>query len=374
MKHSISEAFVFGPDAGFNTCKAVGARVTGMSAQDIPQIRHLLVETEFPSYWSPTITHAGAMGRIMESPEEGIVGIDAKELQPSLWTTSLGEDHYNSAVWRLYFWAMLYDALDASDVPDGAHVRVFTALGLPHIHMGYADMLRQSLVTEEPHILSRRHQKTWTVTVDTSLQVQTQPFWIVIDQVFQWRDAGLIPNPDLLQGGLVVLDFGSKTLNGIRMVNNLIPVDHISVSLGTWDVVKAFVAPEIETMRQKRGITVGDIRWQALMDVYETGQLTIGKHAPLNILDKLAEYNREKVAQRIKEVDAKLDGGANTRTILLAGGDAGANYAGFESKYAANISGEFRMTEDDDGSVETKYRQMHGICKGAIRAWAESVA
>lgn len=370
----ISEVVVFGPDGGFNTSKAVGARVTTYTAQDIPAIRQNLVSTEFRSYWAPMVSHSGAVGRLMESPEEGIVGLDAKELQPSLWTTSMGEDHYQSLVWRLYFWSMLYDVLNASGIEDGAHVKVFTALGLPYIHMGYADILRESLVTvDEPHFLSQRGGKSWHVSIDASLEVQTQPFWIVVDQVFQWGDAGLVPNSDLLRGGLVVLDFGSKTLNGIRMVNNLVPVDYISVSLGTWDVVKSFVAPEIESMRQQRGITVGDIRWQALMDVYEKGELVIGKHDPLQISDKLDAYNLGKVIQRVKEADAKLDGGANTRTMLLAGGDVAANFPAFESKYAENISGDFRLTQDDDGSEETKYRQMHGLCKGAIRAWAESL-
>jgi len=368
----ITEVVIFGPDGGFNTCKAVGARVTDLTTDDIPQIRNRLITTEFYSYWAPLSNQPGAVGRIMESPVSGIVGKDAKELQPTLWTTSLSEDHYNSPVWQLFFWTMLYDVLDASEIPDGAHVKVFTALGLPYMHMGYANALRAALLSDEPHVLSRRNDKSWYITIDASFEIQVQPFWIAVDQVFRWTETGLIPDASLLDGGLWVLDFGSKTLNGVKLVNKLIPVDHISVGIGTWDVVKNFVAPEIETLRQQRGITVGDIRWQTLMDVYESGQLQIGRHKDaLDISAGLAEYNRGKVEQRLKDSDTKLDGAANTHTIIGAGGDVYINWPAFEAKYAENVM-DFRIATDDDGHEEPKYRQMYGLGKGAIKAWAEA--
>lgn len=369
----ITETLVFGPDGGFNTCKATGARVTDLIAKDIAAIKERLVTTEFASYWAPLIPHNGANGRLMESPEEGIVGIDAREIQPHLWTTSLGEDHYQGSIWRLYFWSMLYDIIEKSEIVDGSHVKVFTALGLPHLHMGYAGILRDSLLSDMPHTIKRRDGKTFFITIHDFIAVQTQPFWIAWDQIFRWEPSGLIPHKELLQGGLAILDFGSKTTNGIMMVNNLIPVDHISVPIGTWDVVKDFVAPKIESLRQQKGITVGE-RWQALMSAYENGGYQIGKHDTLDIRGGLEEYNCEKVVQRIKEVDTKLDGGANTRTMLLAGGDVGVNFPAFEEKYAQNISGDFKITTDDDGKEEPMYRQMNGACKGAIFAWNKSLA
>lgn len=369
----MSEIVVIGPDGGFNTCKAVGAKVTDLTVQNMAEIRKRLVVSQFQSYWAPYGNFPGASGRIMLSPEPGIVGNDAKELQDALWMTSLGEDHYQSHVWRLYFWNMVYDILDKADIKDGAHVKVFTSLGLPHIHIGYADSLKASLTQNGPQYLSRQGGKSWFVTVDESLEVNTQPFFIMVDQVFKWTEKGLSYQEALLKGGLAVLDFGSKTLNGIKAVNNLVPVKHISANYGTWDIVKDVIGPEIDTLRQQRGISVGGIKWQSLMPVYETGVLKIGKHDPLDVTDAIKRINKERIEQRIGEVNANLDGGNGVNTIILAGGDVAANFEAFQDTYANNLDGDFRIATDDDGNEEPHFRQANGLLKSAVKAWMKSL-
>jgi hypothetical protein len=242
--------------------------------------------------------------------------------------------------------------------------------------MGYADKIKETLLENIPITLSIQNGKTFFVTIHNDIDVQQQPFWIAIDQIFKWTFQGLMPDTTLLEGGLVIFDFGSKTFNQCKLVNNLILDEdsNVSASIGTWDIVKDTIQPEIIRQRQARGIATGDVRWQELMDVYESGDLKIGKHELLNVSTVLDEAIHAKVQQRLKEADAKLSGGKYTRTMICAGGDVENNLSAFEKMYNNNIVGEFRVAVDEHGNPEPKYRQRDGLLKGAIRTWASSLS
>ena len=370
-KTAPTETFVSGPDLGFKSVKSSLIRVTPYENEDslnFDKIFDEIFTTEFPSFYAPLPAHLKdysqqATGRILLTPVAGMVGITAKELS-SFWSISLSEEHYLRDIWQLYFWEQLFDLLCQSGIESGTHCRVFSTLGLPPNVMGYESLIQEKLIKDSPIYLSGyNHEKSFWVTLDP-LEIRSQPFWVAIEQVMQVKNQQLVLDPSLLQGGLLILDFGSKTLSGLLLVNNLIPVQTITVAQGTWSLLQTLIN-DIDKIRQEKGLLTG-IKWQELMPVYETKKLSLGQ-TELDLSSEINKLIQQKSSQRYLEIDSWLT--SPVANMILAGGDAGNNFEIFKQHYTPRLSGTIKLAVDNNGKIEPVYRQRDGLLKGALRNW-----
>lgn len=301
---------------------------------------------------------------VLLQPVSGVYGDRARE-HDARWYK---DPDYTGAYHTLLLFGALADALERF-CPDADDVTVHVWVeGFPSTHIGRgADVEALLMNGGKPHRLQKDGKRAVNVTVKQVI-TQSQPYFIAVDQVFQWEGLRLTDTRGrelFANGAVLVIDWGASSIDYAIITSSLKEAKADCTMRGTISFLPALRKIAFE----KTGDTVPE--FELLTQVFKKKSLT-WKGKEFDFSDEVAALVAGLVPQVVKDVDTFLkqfaDGFAPYTALLGGGGILHAEMA-IREAFGARFPGGIHFVKDDAGKPEPVQAIVRGMAKRGYIAW-----
>lgn len=301
---------------------------------------------------------------VLLQPVCGVYGERAREHRARFFK----QPDYTAPPQQLLMFGALADAIERF-APDADDVTIPVWVeGFPSTHIGRGAEVSALLLHDgKPHIIQKDGKKPVRVMVKQVI-TQSQPYFVAVDQVFQWEDLRLTDTRGktlFANGAVLVIDWGASSIDYAIVTSSLKETTPDCSMRGTISFLPALKRIAFD----KTGDTIPE--YELLTQVFKRKALTWqGKEYDFS--DEVAALIADVVPSVMTDIGTFLkqfaDGFAPYSALLAGGGIVHAEMA-IREAFGLRFPGGIHLVKDDAGKPEPVNAIVRGMAKRGLIAW-----